>query len=69
MALPNKTVQERVGILEHSHEDCRNMQVERYEGMMKRIERVENKLTGALGVGIVIILTMLANIAVALFKK
>lgn len=74
------TIEERVGILENREEDCQAKQTERYDGLkdlvatsnletMKRIERLENKMTGALGVGIVIILTTLANIALALLKK
>lgn len=79
MGLP-KPIEERVSVLEKSEEDCQEKQKERYNDLkdmvikgekeaMKRIERLENKMTGALGVGIVIILTMLANIVVALVKK
>lgn len=63
------TIEEKVGVLEKAHEDCERHQSERYEGIMKRIERLENKLTGALGIGILLVLTTLANIAIALLKK
>ena len=55
---PDKTIEERVGI-------CEEMQKE----YMKRVVRLENKLLGALGVGVVLVLGMIANIAIALLKK
>lgn len=63
-----KTIEERVGILEKGEEDCQGKQDERYKGMMKRIERIENKLVGALGIGIVVILGLIANIVIAIVK-
>lgn len=54
---PDKTVEERIGILETLSEEY-----------MKRIERLENKLLGALGVGILLILASVANIAIAIWK-
>lgn len=53
-----KTTEERVGILEALHED-----------VMKRVERLENKAVGALGVGVVITLGIIANIIISLLKK
>lgn len=53
-----KTPEERIGILEALNKD-----------IMKRVERLENKLIGALGIGVILILTTLANIAIALLKK
>jgi hypothetical protein len=64
-----QTIEERVGILEQGKEDCQFQQTERYKEMMKRVERLENKLTGALGIGVILILTTLANIAIALLKR
>lgn len=64
-----KTVEERVGILEKGEVDCQGRQKERYEEVMYRVKRLENKLTGALGIGIILILTTLANVAIALFKN
>ncbi len=52
------TTEERVGILEALNKD-----------IMKRVERLENKVVGALGVGVVITLGIIANIIVTLLKK
>lgn len=57
MAKP-PTIEERVGILEALHKD-----------VMKRVERLENKLIGALGLGILLALGIAANIIVTLLKK
>lgn len=54
----NKTVEERVGILEALNKD-----------IMSRVERLENKLIGALGIGVILVLGMVANIIVSLIKK
>ncbi len=57
MAKP-PTIEERVGILEAINKD-----------VMKRVERLENKLIGALGIGAVLVLGMVANIILTLLKK
>ena len=80
MGLPEKTTEERVSILETSEQDCKDKQDERYENLkdmivkgdkeiMAQVEWLKNKLFGALGIGIVLILTVLANIAIALLKN
>lgn len=66
---PDKTIEERVGVVEQAREDCQATQAERYKEAMKRIERIENKMIGALGIGVILILGVLANIAIAIFKK
>lgn len=55
---PDKTPEERLGILETMQDEY-----------MKRVERLENKLIGVLGFGIILLLGMVANIAIALIKK
>jgi len=72
---PNKTIEERVGILEQSHQDCKDKQTERWEGLkaliasgdkenMKQIESMKTKIgTWTIAI-IVVVLTTLANIGV-----
>lgn len=66
---PDKTVEERIGILETREVDCQKQQEERYMGLMNRVERLENKLIGALGIGVVLMLGIVANIILTLIKK
>ena len=65
MSNPPKTIEERVGILERADEDCQTKHI----GSMKRIERVENKLIGALSIGVVVLLGIVGNIIITLLKK
>jgi len=65
MSNPPKLIEERVGILERADEDCQSKHTEE----MKRIERVENKLIGALSIGVVVLLGIVGNIIITLLKK
>jgi hypothetical protein len=65
---PSKEIEERVGILERSHEDCQDKQDERYGEVMKRVERIENKMIGALGIGAVLLLGIVINIILTLAR-
>lgn len=58
-----------IEVLDRAQTDCQKTQDDRYKEVMKRIERLENKLIGALGIGVLLLLTQLASIAIALIKK
>lgn len=45
---PDKTVEERMGILEQSHRDCKKLQEERNKDMKKRVGRLEYLLLAGL---------------------
>jgi len=64
-----QTTEERVVSLEQASFDCANMQKERFDGLMKRVERLENKLIGALGLGVVVLVGVAVNILLTLVKK
>ena len=72
---PDKTPEERIGILETGFKDYKEAQQDRQDEnvkrdgeAMKRIERIENKMVGALGIGILLVLGLVANIIIVLLK-
>jgi hypothetical protein len=60
-----KTIEERVGILEQGKTDCQELQLERYEGMDKRMANIEAWKDRVVLLIIVTLLGVLGNLALA----
>jgi hypothetical protein len=59
------TIEERVGILERSDQDCKLLQTERYNNMDKRLSVMEAWKDKLLLLAIVILLGVLGNLVFA----